>query len=284
MALSLWTDLSALGARGDNATDDAAALQAAISAAPANGVWVLPPATYRVGSPLVFNKVCHLRAWGATIRYTGAAGPAAVTVGDPQGGRLYGGSAEGLQLYKDPQDWTTSLVGLLLKNVLEWETRGLGVAQFPIGIQLLGDGQGNAYNRVGVRLARDNGIGLQVAQANGGYVTESSIEGGDFYYLAGGAAATHTQIVGGGASTPDNLRFVRCSFQAVDGQVTALDWQHATNCVADHCRFETVTREPMAVKWGVGTLGCALVEPWPPHYAVQNQGVQNFQWVRGVKS
>jgi len=63
--------------------------------------------------------------------------------------------------------------------------------------------------------------------------------------------------------------------------VTALDWQNARNCVADHCRFETISQQPLAVKWGAGTAYCSLVEPWPPQYAIQNTGTGNFSWVRG---
>lgn len=281
MALTATTDLSALGAKGDNSTDDAAALQAALNAAPSNGVLVLPPGTYRLGSPLVVSKVCHLRAWGATLRYTGSAGPAAVTFGDPLGGRLYGGSIEGLQVYKDPQDWLTSLVGVQLKNLYEWETRGLGLAQFPVGLQLLGDGAGCVYNRVGLRGVRDNGIGLQILHANGGWVTETSIEGGHWFYNLPAQAATHVQILGGGANVPDNVRFVRCSWEAPDSQVTVLDWRSGRNCSAVQCRFETGSAQPMPVKWPVGTTYCSITEPWPQHYAVTDAGLGNFTLLRG---
>lgn len=281
MALSATFDLSAAGAVGNNSADDASALQAAINAAPSGVVLTLPAARYRIGSPLVFPKVCHLRAWGAVLRYTGQAGPAAVTVGGAD--RLYGGSIEGLQVYLDPLDWTLPLTGLQLKNLYEWETRGLGVGQFPIGVQLLGDGLGCVYNRLGIMQVRDNGIGMQIVHANGGWVTETSVEGGHWYYNQPGGVATHVQILGGGTNVPDNVRFVRCSWEAVDDRVTVLDWPKARNCHAERCRFETVNGTKMKVLWPSGTAFCSITEPWPLHYQITDGGTSNFSLLRGVK-
>ncbi|MFJ4902884.1 glycosyl hydrolase family 28-related protein [Streptomyces sp. NPDC088727] len=64
-----WVNVkdSAYGAKGDGATNDTAALQAALNAAPAGGVVYLPEGTYRTTAPLVVPPTVTLRGTRANM-------------------------------------------------------------------------------------------------------------------------------------------------------------------------------------------------------------------------
>ncbi|WP_246560513.1 glycoside hydrolase family 55 protein [Kitasatospora kifunensis] len=62
-----WVNVKTYGATGNGTTDDTAALQAALSAAPAGGTVYLPPGTYLVSSPLTVNG---LTVYGANATST----------------------------------------------------------------------------------------------------------------------------------------------------------------------------------------------------------------------
>ncbi|MBU2699075.1 hypothetical protein Ga0466249_000154 [Sporomusaceae bacterium BoRhaA] len=60
-----WVDVRAFGARGDNQTDDAAALQAAIDACTEGSTVFIPPGTFKCSKQLVINKAITLKGLGA---------------------------------------------------------------------------------------------------------------------------------------------------------------------------------------------------------------------------
>lgn len=84
-----WFDGRAFGAKGDNATDDTGAIQAALTAAVSagGGIVYLPPGTYRTTAELSLNgsNVKVLLAPGATVKamatFTGSS-PALLQIGD----------------------------------------------------------------------------------------------------------------------------------------------------------------------------------------------------------
>lgn len=61
-----WFDVRNYGATGDGATDDTAAIQAAITAALGGGTVMFPPGTYIVSSPLTVTSSIHLQGRGTS--------------------------------------------------------------------------------------------------------------------------------------------------------------------------------------------------------------------------
>jgi hypothetical protein len=93
-----WYDVTAYGARGDGITDDTAAIQAAITAAEADGSYEVqfPRGTYNVSSTLSCKRETWLVGLGdATIQWTPATGTC-VKFASPSNGRYRGGGARNL--------------------------------------------------------------------------------------------------------------------------------------------------------------------------------------------
>ncbi|MCJ7796541.1 MAG: S-layer homology domain-containing protein, partial [Thermoleophilia bacterium] len=95
---NLIRDVRYFGAKGDGVTDDAAAFQAALSAAPAGSTVVVPPATYRIGSTVDLKSGVTLSGPGATLYMPGQSSTTALL--DVDG--TTGVQIVGLRLRSDP--------------------------------------------------------------------------------------------------------------------------------------------------------------------------------------
>mgnify|MGYP001017801579 CR=1 FL=1 len=63
------------GAKGDGVTDDTVAIQAALTAAPADGRVTLPPGVYRIGATLTVSKKLYIDGSGASLSETAILAP-----------------------------------------------------------------------------------------------------------------------------------------------------------------------------------------------------------------
>lgn len=153
------------GATGDGSTDDGPALQAAMNAAAAAGKHlVIGEGSFRTGMPLSLPAAAAGLTMGGVILYAGAAGHAALTIGDSGASRAQGRVYQGLRVYNATQaDWSNEAdTGILLRNLYECVVDIRQAERFTLGVQLLGDATGFSNTTLTYGRIVDNKVGLDI--------------------------------------------------------------------------------------------------------------------------
>ena len=171
-----WCDVMAYGAVGNGAADDAAAINAAISACPAGGTVFLPPGTYKVVTGITIGKQLTLRGadqGGSLIIGTGIS---IVTI--TAGGSL--AAVRDLQI-KDPTG-DANTIGIDMQSAVTCRVSSVtvrGTGYLGIGIKftaslenLLDHCYISKFNQ-GVNLISATGINSNVNTFVGGHITDN---------------------------------------------------------------------------------------------------------------
>lgn len=98
------------GAKGDGTTDDTAAIQAALNAAPVGSTVLFPPGVYVVTSELVVDKTLHLSGYGATLDARGV--PAGTAYGQVVALRLTGKLGAPVAVSSPVTKWSRAITGI----------------------------------------------------------------------------------------------------------------------------------------------------------------------------
>ena len=176
-----------LGAVGDGATDDTAAIQATIdAAATTGGVVYFPPVD---DSPTVgYKTTATLEVpynvdviMDAAVRYAGAGGEPAISInGTGSDGCSY--RRYRLQVVRATlADWEDEAdIGVVLRNVVRSRIEIGNAHNFTIGAQLKGDAAGFFYNHVELGTLAANKVALDLVSDDAGWVNENLFLGGCF--------------------------------------------------------------------------------------------------------
>lgn len=135
---------------GSSGTNDTSAINAAISAAPANGTIFVPAGNYKFTSGLVLNGKTMILDSGTTLTFLASGTATAIEV--QQSGAILGNG----QIVSGRSAWDASnpQTGILL-SASDGRVEVKNVQGFETGISLIGAGQGCAYNNVLVRYVSD---------------------------------------------------------------------------------------------------------------------------------
>lgn len=219
------------GAVGNNATDDTPFINAAITAATAVGdraVLLLPAAVgFRTTATITVPPNVDL-LMNTPIIYAGPAGSPALVIGGPLSttARAFRRKDKIKVRRATLASWTNLAdVGVRVYNSYWGDLQFPEVVNFTVGIQIIGDGHGAAYNNVRLGGIQDCRYGVVLTNANGGWANENVFIGGSFT----NAAATHPTIdrVGihitsdGGAYYNNANLFIKPSFEVKGVDIAA---------------------------------------------------------------
>jgi hypothetical protein len=153
------------GATGDGSTDDGPALQAAMNAAAAAGKHLeIGEGTFRTTMPLSLPGAAAGLTMRGLILYAGAAGHAALTLGDGGAARNASKLYQGLRVMRATlSDWGSEAdIGILMRNLDASVVEVRQAERFTIGVQLLGDERGFEDSTLYYGRIVDNRIGLDI--------------------------------------------------------------------------------------------------------------------------
>ena len=153
------------GAVGDGVTDDGPALQAAMNAAAASGAHLLiGEGTHRTTMPLLLPGAAAGLTMRGTILYAGAAGEAALTLGDGGAVRNAIKLYQGLRVLRATvSDWLDERdIGIVLRNQDSSRIDIRQVEGFTIGVRTLGDERGFEDSELHFGRIVNNRFGLDV--------------------------------------------------------------------------------------------------------------------------
>lgn len=178
---SMYRSVKSYGAVGDGTADDTSAIASAIAALQ-DGDTLYFPATvngYVTTSPLTIPRFANV-IMDATIWYKGTANDTCLTIGDAAGDV----NARTLKLSvrrNTTSNWLSeSSIGIKLVNLNQCDVQIVHATDFTIGVQLIGDGRGFAYNNIRLQRINNNKIGLDLTSTTGGWCNENLFLGGRF--------------------------------------------------------------------------------------------------------
>ncbi len=163
------------GAKGDGETDDSAAVQGAVDNANGKAVYFTAGKTYLVNSGIVVHNPSVIKMDGVLL-YSGTG--TALTIGDQSANtdKAY----LDLNVKGDVLNRTTSR-GVCLLNVTDSVVRLKSVECFGVGVELLGDTKGCAYNSIYIDKLYRNTVGIKLNSKNtNGYCNENKFFAGRF--------------------------------------------------------------------------------------------------------
>lgn len=203
------------GAKGDNATDDAAALQTALAAAKVAGAKLVASGTFRCASGLTLpSGTYHLDFTGAVLMFD-AAVATGVTVGDA-GATPFAGRVLGLDIEKAA--YSGADVGLLFVNAVEGAFIAPAVRNFAKAYALMPTGASRvAYNMFLGALASGHQYGVFAQPAAGCYVNENTWEGGRFVATVAGLLVDQVHLDNTAGTGCDHNRFRGVSLEGYSG-------------------------------------------------------------------
>jgi len=214
-----WYNVTAYGAVGDGATDDAGSIEAAAAAASAaGGVLVFPKGTYAISAGIYIPSGCDIQMEGP-IEYQGSGDEVAVTIGEAANPN----SLRKIDVWvtRDSEtDWTgDTAVGVRLVNSTTCDINVRHVQYFTTGVQCYGDGRGFAYNNVTLGQIERCATSIELTNANSGWCNQNNFYGGRISGPSAGAnianARTGIKITSSDASytTNNNNNFFGTSIE-----------------------------------------------------------------------
>ncbi len=156
------------GAKGDGASDDGPALQAAMNAAAAAGkVLLIGEGSFRTLQPLTLPGAAAGLLMRGRIVYAGSGGHPALTIGDGGAARNANKVLSGLTVARATQsDWSSEVdIGILLRNLDASVVEIREATGFTIGVRTLGDERGFEDTTLILGRILNNRIGLDVHAA-----------------------------------------------------------------------------------------------------------------------
>lgn len=204
-AVTGWLNVKNYGAKGDGTTNDASAINAALTACPAGGVVYLPPGTYAVAAPLTIPpQVTLLGNHGAhidtltnpTIKPLASFSGAAVLLMVDQATGGYAGQSMEQRIEKVSVD-CSALTGTTIDGIqAQGYVHGVYLTDVHIygapshGIATVSNGSGGAYSWRGTRvhIRSSVGIGLSVSMTDSTWTDCESIGAGSHGWYVGGGA------------------------------------------------------------------------------------------------
>lgn len=199
-----FIDVSAFGAVCDGATDDAAAINAAITAAPSQGAEIrLPPGTCVIKSAILQNKTSILRGAGrdsTTIKIASASADGITvsatrcSVRDLTITSTMTRTGIGLHITSGAESWFSDLYIINQSTGIYNAAGGNDFEKIITGANshagFVFDGSGGAQNEIGVRFVQSNG------------------NGGDGFYVKGPGTGLRFTVVTAAGNTGAGLRLV----------------------------------------------------------------------------
>lgn len=236
------------GAKGDGATDDAAAIQAAIDAAGQWGTVYFPPATYRINSRIdvAYNDITIL-GYGAILdaNFNGVAMRCGKYAAIHQRIRV-----RGLRFTRPSTDWTAGNTALQFLNTTYSSAIDFSVVGYHDGLQLLGSGGQQLYGtfQPSSIWACKYPIYIYAAGAEGAVNENTFFGGGSLKFTTGqpDVSAGYAIWVGcdGVAPIPNNLKFYGLSLEcqsAVAPKPAGAIRLEGLDCIFDGLRYEGFT-------------------------------------------
>ena len=234
------------GAKGDGVTDDTSSINNAIAAC-SGGTLLIPPRRYKIsGDPAIVVSVpITIFAHNAIFDYGSGTGTA-FFMGAGTGSALatyiniYGG-----KIVRTYSSLLSTLQGVAWKvsNVKGGSWRDINATGFGVGLQVLGDGNGSAYNRFEIGIISDCKVGIQIdtygalGYSNehlfiGGRVTTSSSYAGNY------AGIKFVEIKNTSGQPPNSIRFYSMTLEgsACERKVVS----GGEHVLFDNCRWEEV--------------------------------------------
>lgn len=207
------------GATGDGTTNDAVAIQKALTAATpsqfntATATVLFPPGNYFIGTTGLTARSSIRMMSGAYLTCTGMTGTA-LLVDTASKAEIQVDIRKALQWFTAVE---TTSVGLRVSSSDYVRTKAI-VEGFGIGVDLYGDGAGTAYGVVDSVTLKDNMIGLRCTGVSAGWGHQHEIRG--MFRMtpayAGVTGTRYVQLVAG-----NNVTFVNVSFEGDAPEYTA---------------------------------------------------------------
>jgi hypothetical protein len=176
-----YLDVRAFGATGDGTTNDAAAIQAALTAAGATlnattqevgATVVFPPGVYNLGTTGLTARCAIDMRPGARLAYTGTG--VALLVDNINSGNINVSVRRGTVGWNTAADTTS--VGVRLRNTSSIRAR-LDVRNFAVGVDLYGDALGTCYNVVDLCDVINNKVGVRCTGVAAGWANQNEFHG-----------------------------------------------------------------------------------------------------------
>jgi len=168
------------GATGQGWGDDTVALQNCFDSIVDGQKIVIPPGWYYFNRTLRLDNSYSVLQCDGVLKWLGTDPCTAILIGGSNTTEIIRAS---IRLYNaTTQSWDTNTIGIQVKNVINSDIQIEDCHDFTIGLQLVGDGRGTAYNKFTLGLFKENMVGVDFKCINRGYVNQNTFYGGRFSY------------------------------------------------------------------------------------------------------
>jgi hypothetical protein len=248
-------DVRDYGAVGDGATDDTAAIQAALNAAAAlkavDGT-TAPPVVYfpklashyRVTAGLTCSSGVSVQMDGF-IGYNSSAPTVVLTIGDATTRSFFCRHRLGVVNVTGDNDQDETHIGVKLVNPYFNTIDIVTARRFGIGVQYLGtSAKGAVYNTTTIQYLFGCRIGIDLAATDSGWVNENLFLKGECQLLSGATGTFHfARINGISAGDSNNNVFISPAFETAtaSGTVIPFLFQNAQRNRVVNLRYEGAT-------------------------------------------
>lgn len=201
------------GAKGDGVTDDLQAINNTISYAITNKMSLLFPKVangYKVSDEIVIPSAININM-EAPIIYDGSG--VALTLGTTTGTYNY----VSVRVKVKSTDRKSGSTGVKFINMANCDIYIDYVWGFGTGAELIGSGNGFAYNEIYIGIITNASVGLYLNPINSGWVNENNFFGGRIWReFASGIQTTGVVIGNDGTTNPNNNVFYKLCVEEIE--------------------------------------------------------------------